>query len=282
MKKVINFSVGIVAFFMLCVFFGAYTTINPGYCGIIFNSVTGNLRSVSQGMAFKIPFITSVRSYPISLRTYTIVQKDKDGDDSLDLPTKEGQHIKQDLSITYNTSIENAPKVFRNFKGADIEDIENTFIRRTVITAAQNMAGQMSLTDIISSDRTKLQNAIINDLSIQLSKMGFILDTVNLGASHLPEAIEEQMQQKMGAQQKAQQAEYELQKQTVLAQAAVAEAKGKAQSMLVQAEAQAKANDLLQRSLTPMLIENKKIEKWNGTVPNITSGAIPFINLTNK
>ena len=31
--------------------------------------------------------------------------------------------------------------------------------------------------------------------------MGFHLDKVNLGASHLPQALEAQMQQKMAAQQ---------------------------------------------------------------------------------
>jgi hypothetical protein len=44
---------------------------------------------------------------------------------------------------------------------------------------------------------------------------------VNLGASHLPQTLEAQMQQKMAAQQQAQQAEYELQKQEMLEKAAV-------------------------------------------------------------
>jgi hypothetical protein len=52
-----------------------------------------------------------------------MAMKDKDGDDSMDLPTKEGQHIKQDLSVTYNTSPDKAADVFRSFKGANIENI---------------------------------------------------------------------------------------------------------------------------------------------------------------
>jgi len=61
------------------------------------------------------------------------------------------------------------------------------------------------------------------DKTVQVSKG----DKVNLGASHLPPAIEAQMQQKMAAQQQAQQAEYELQKQQTLAKAAVAPVKRK-------------------------------------------------------
>ena len=99
---------------------------------------------------------------------------------------------------------------------------------------------------------------------------------MNLGASHLPDVIEKQLQQKMAAQQ----AEYELQRQQTLAKAKVAEADGDAQSTLVKARAQAEANKLLQEALTPLLIQNKAIERWNGTLPQCTGGGpIPFLDL---
>jgi regulator of protease activity HflC (stomatin/prohibitin superfamily) len=204
------------------------------------------------------------------------------GDDAIDLPTKEGQHIRQDISVTFNTSQDRAADVFRAFRGADIEDIEATFIRRTIITVAQNAAGQMSLTGIISEDRGLLQTRIEKGLHDEMSKMGFIVDKVNLGASHLPQTIEQQLQQKMGAQQQAQQAEYELQRQVTLAKARVAEAQGEADSTLVKAKAQAEANRLLQESLTPLLVETKKIEKWNGQLPSVTGGAMPFLDVSPR
>jgi regulator of protease activity HflC (stomatin/prohibitin superfamily) len=230
-----------------------------------------------------VPWITQVQSYPVALRTYTMVQRSQEGssahDDAIDLPTKEGQHIRQDISVTYNTSHERAADVFRAFRGADIADIEATFIRRTIITVAQNEAGQMSLTGIISEQRGELQNRVERALQTEMTKMGFIVDKVNLGASHLPHTIEEQLQQKMAAQQQAQQAEYELQRQQTLAKARVAEAQGEAEATLVKARAQAEANHLLQLSLTPLLVEAKKIEKWNGELPQVTSGAVPFLNV---
>lgn len=274
----------IAAIILVCAAFGSFVVIDPGYSGVIFNQWTGNLVTVGQGLTPKYPFVTRVQSYPVALRTYTMVKKSSEGasigDDSLDLPTKEGQHIKQDISVTYNTSEAKAAQVFKAFKGADIEEIEATFIRRTIITTAQNIAGQMSLTDLISTKRDELQNAISKTLETDLAKMGFVLDKVNLGASHLPGDIEKQMQAKMGKQQEAQQAEYELQKQQTLAKAKAAEAEGDAQATLINATAQAKANRLLNETLTSLLIENKKLEKWNGELPTITGGAIPFINMS--
>jgi regulator of protease activity HflC (stomatin/prohibitin superfamily) len=272
-----------VAVILLTVVMSSYTIIAPGYTGVIFNIWSGSLRTVSQGLAMRIPWITRVQSYPTALRTYTMVMRQQEGssqeDDSIDLPTREGQHIRQDISVTYNTSEEKAAMVFRSFRGAPVEDIENTFIRRTIITVAQNAAGQMSLSEIISAKRGELQGTVEKNLQGEMAKMGFELDKVNLGASHLPPAIESQMQQKMAAQQQAQQAEYELQKQETLAKAAVAQAEGEAKSILVRAKAQSESNRLLQSSLTQTLVNYRAVDKWNGALPQVTSGATPFIDL---
>src|SRR5215471_5187161 len=263
----------------------SFSVIAPGNTGVIFNIWTGSLRSVPQGMAWRMPWITQVQSYPTALRTYTMVRRSGEGsssdDDSIDLPTLEGQHIRQDISVTYNTSEDKAAQVFRSFRGADISEIESTFIRRTIITVSQNSAGQMSLSELISSKRDELQQAIQRTLSVELTKMGFALDKVNLGASHLPQTLEAQMQQKMAAQQQAQQAEYELQKQQMLAKAAAAKAEGEADSVLVRAKAESEANRMLQATLSTILIQNKTIEKWNGTLPQVTGGAMPLLDLNS-
>ncbi len=199
---------GLLAVIVLASVISSFSVIAPGNTGVIFNIWTGSLRSVPQGMAWRMPWITQVQSYPTALRTYTMVRRTSEGssigDDSIDLPTREGQHITQDISVTYNTSEDKAAQVFKSFRGSDIAEIEATFIRRTIITVAQNSAGQMSLSELISSKRDELQASIQKSLSVEINKMGFTLDKVNLGASHLPQTLEAQMQQKMAAQQQAQ------------------------------------------------------------------------------
>lgn len=262
--------VGVIGFFVLVFLIAGCNVIHPGEAGVVFNRITGGLKTESQGSVIVFPIVSTVQPYPVSLRTYTMVQREGEGsskrDDSIDLPSKEGQHIRQDISITYNTTPERAADVYKSFNGADIEDIEATFIRRTTITVAQTAGGTMSLTELISSKRDELQAMIQTRLSEELAKRGFTLDKVNLGASHLPASVEEQMQQKMAAQQDAQRAEYELQKQTTLAKARVAEAEGVA-----------KANQIVQSSLTPAVLEKMKLEKWNGVLPTVSAGTSGLI-----
>src|SRR5438552_1005117 len=171
-RMISKVATGLVAVVVLASLFSSFTVIAPGNTGVIFNIWTGSLRSVPQGMAWRMPWITQVQSYPTALRTYTMVRRtgegSSSGDDSIDLPTREGQHITQDISVTYNTSEDKAAQVFKSFRGVDISEIEATFIRRTIITVAQNAAGQMSLSELISSKRDQLQVALQRGLSVEL------------------------------------------------------------------------------------------------------------------
>jgi len=48
---------------------------------------------------------------------------------------------------------------------------------------------------------------------------------------------------------------------------------------MIRAKAQADANQLLNSFFTTMLIQYEALQKWNGTLPQVTSGAVPFINV---
>jgi hypothetical protein len=69
-------------------------------------------------------------------------------------------------------------------------------------------------------------------------------------------------------------------KNTQLASAAQEQAKGEAQSRTIRAEAEANANLLIAKSLTPELVQYQYALKWDGRLPQVTGGAMPFLNLT--
>src|SRR6202035_5092970 len=115
---------GLVAVVVLVSLISSFSVIAPGNTGVIFNIWTGSLRSVPQGMAWRMPWIMQVQTYPTALRTLTMVGRTGEGsaigDDTIDLPTRDGQHITQDISVTYNTSEDKAAQVFKSFRGSDI------------------------------------------------------------------------------------------------------------------------------------------------------------------
>lgn len=77
-----------------------------------------------------------------------------------------------------------------------------------------------------------------------------------------------------------QQRENELRTAKAEAAKRIAEARGIAESTLIKAEAQAKANRLLNSSITNTLVDYERTKRWDGKLPQITGGGtIPMINL---
>lgn len=267
-------AVGVVMFLGFVMFMDSWVNIPQGTVGVVFDKSKGGVlpQTLSQGWHFRKPLVQWIQEYPVALRTYNAIGIGEGNDktsNAINLPTQEGQHIEQDISVVYNVSPDKASFVFDKFKGADIEDIEATFIRRLVISVANNVAGTYSIMDIYGPKKQEVQQRIFDSLAPELTRWGFNLDRVNLGAAKFPDSIESSLQAKVAAQQTAETAKFKLEQAEIDKKATIAAAEG-----------QARANELIQASLTPKLVQLKAIEKWDGSVPQFSGGSqmIPFIN----
>ena len=83
-------------------------------------------------------------------------------------------------------------------------------------------------------------------------------------------------------QQQALTAQNELQKNTFNAQGDSIKAAGQAKAITGLAEAQAKANELLSRSITATLVQYEIAKKWDGKLPTYSGGGTPMIQLPAK
>lgn len=259
-------SVGVVLFLGFILLMDSWVTIPQGTVGVVFNRAAGGVQAqtLGEGWHTRMPFTTMIQKYPVALRTYNALGIGEGADkesNALDLPTAEGQHIQQDISIVYNVMPDKASYVFDKFRGADIEDIEATFIRRLVTSVANNVTGRYSIMDIYGPKKQVVQKEIFDNLTTEMAKWGFNVDRVNLGAAKFPQAIEASLQAKVAAQQTAETAKFKLQQAEIDKQATIAQAQG-----------QAEANNLLQASLTPKLVNIKWIEKWDGALPTYMLG----------
>ena len=99
-----------------------------------------------------------------------------------------------------------------------------------------------------------------------------MIETFNLSDVVPDEQTKKAIQAVVDAQNALEQAKIEKEKAEVDAEKARVSAKGKADAEIIQAEGTATANAKLQESLTPLIVEQRKIEKWNGTLPNIVAG----------
>lgn len=106
----------------------------------------------------------------------------------------------------------------------------------------------------------------VTPVGVGVQQFGFI------GAPRVPQVIAAAITAKAQAIQQAERARNEL-------ATTQAEADGDAKSMVTRAQGEADANRIGQKSLTPQLLELRKIEnaralidKWNGQLPTVESG----------
>ena len=114
-----------------------------------------------------------------------------------------------------------------------------------------------------------------------------VIDEFNITNFSFSQAFDDAIEQKLVAEQNKMRAATENEQRVAAAEAdaqeakaraqgeaeaAIAKAEGEAQAILTKAEAQAEANKLLEKSLTPEVLEQKKIDKWNGEYPSVITG----------
>ena len=122
------------------------------------------------------------------------------------------------------------------------------------------------------SNRQAFETKVRAKLDGDLLKEGFVISqlTSNLG---YPETFKRAIEAKNNAVQAALTAENQVKTAEAQAKIKVATAEGNAQAMLANAKAEAESNKLRQQTLTPMLLQQMWIERWNGALPSTQLGS---------
>jgi regulator of protease activity HflC (stomatin/prohibitin superfamily) len=296
------FTLGIAALIALValgLIFAAWRTIEPGYVGIIFNKVNRQVdaRALDPGWQFINPFTESIQQYPVTIQTYSMVARSNEGsdgnDDSIKIQSSEGQQVNLDVVIQYQVIKEEADDLFQDWGGAPINIVEDRVVRQYTRSQVPLVASRYGWEQISASEREKISNEVSARLETEFTRRHLRLISFGIREVHLPEQLQQALNQKIQAQQEAERQEYQLQQAKVKAEqdrvaaegqanALKAQAEGEASATLTRAEAQAEANRLLSQSLTPDLIRYQQLQRWDGKLPVFSGGgATPLIDATS-
>ena len=158
-----------------------------------------------------------------------------------------------------------------------IKDVEQGWLKNAIVGAVNDVANTWEV-DSIFGHRQAFENAIVNECNLRLSKW-FIVSQMRSNIVP-PEALQEAIIAKTKSVQQA-----EASKQQALAaqadgQRKIAVAKADSAEMVINASAKARSMDLTQQKLTPLYVEYKKIEKWDGQLPTTMAGGQgTFLNI---
>lgn len=289
----------LIALVILGLIASSWRSIEPGFVGIVFDKANHNVTAgaLEPGWALINPFTQSIQQYPITIQTYSMVQKPNEGqtsgDDSIKVQSNEGQQLNLDVVIQYQVIKEEAGRLYQDWGGASIETVEDRVVRQYTRSQVPVAASKYGWEEITSSKRAIIVSEISQALATEFAKRHLELVSFGVREVHLPESLQSALDQKIQAQQAAEQQKYQLQQAQVKAEqdkvtaegqanALRAQAQGEADATKIRAEAQSEANKNLAQSLTPELIRYQQLQRWDGKLPVFSgSGATPLIDATS-
>src|SRR5208283_3077828 len=161
-------------------------------------------------------------------------------------------------------------KVGLDFADKVIDPALNDFVKEVVPT--------YPIGEILPK-REEIRKRAMDKLGANLARYHIIVDDIYFANIRFSTGYEGAVEAKQVAQQQVETQKQVLAQREIEAQQKVATAKGEAESILVVAQGQAKANEVLSHSISPILVQYKGVEKWNGILPQVSGGAVPFIDL---
>ncbi len=263
--------------------------VEPNEIGMVVTMLgSGGIRPdpLTPGLHWIVPFAERVERYSIRNQTYTMSvasnEGQVEGDDSIQVRTKDGQQVFIDASVIYAIDQTKAVPLYKTW-GTNYEDGLVRPIARGVIRDA---ASQYGVEEIVSSKRAEMETAITQQLEQTFQQNNLVLRDFVLRNIRFSDEYAAAVEQKQIAEQQAQQAKFvvEQKKQEAeqarqvaqgQADAAVIAAKGAADARVIQAQAEAQANTLLSQSLTPELLQYQYILKL---APGVQTIFIPSGN----
>jgi regulator of protease activity HflC (stomatin/prohibitin superfamily) len=284
LKRIVIGVVALVAILLLLP--STFTYVNPGYVGIVIHRAGGGVDPVplGPGVHARIPFATGIEEYPVFLKTLVLSKSANEGstqNDEINVNSVEGQPLSLDVSLSFQLDQSQTPKLYTTFR-TDINQITHGFVKQTIRQALQEVVGTEPVADVIGPKKAEATNRVRTLIAQRLQPLGFDVKQFTINELRAPPAVMEAINQKNVMQQQALTAQNELQKNTFNAQGDSIKAAGRAKAITAEAEAQARANELLARSITPTLVQYQIANKWDGKLPQVSGGATPMIQLPGK
>jgi regulator of protease activity HflC (stomatin/prohibitin superfamily) len=277
----------LVVLLLLSVFLLRVTRIEAGHVGVVIN-LAGQQRGASEipvrtGWVVYSPLSTQIIEFPTYVQTVKWTKDLSEGhpnNEEMGFNSKEGMEIFVDVSLSYAIEPTKVPDFYVKYRVGDMEVFTHGILRDVVRNSLNEVASTYVVEDIYGEKKAeflrKVQTMIeqkMTPVGVGVQQFGFI------GAPRVPAVIATAITAKAQAIQQAERARNELQTTQAEAAKKIAEAEGDAKSLVMRAQGESDANRIRQNSLTPQLLELRRIEnnralidKWNGQLPTVQSG----------
>ena len=238
-----------------------WVIVGPGQRGILMRLGAVQKGVLSEGFHLKMPFIDTVVKMNVQ------VQKNEA---KADAASKDLQIISTVIATNYHLTPETVDEVYQKIGLA----FEDKLIQPAVQEVIKAVCAKYTAEELIAK-RGEVKSAIRTELADRLAVFNIKVIEVSVADFNFSTTFNDAIEAKQVAEQKVAQAKNELDRIKIENEQKISQAKAEAEGLKIQRQ------EITESLLKLREIENqrKAIEKWDGKLPGVTGGAMPFIQV---
>jgi regulator of protease activity HflC (stomatin/prohibitin superfamily) len=236
-------AIGLVLFLWLL---SCFHTVDTGQVGLVkrFGNV---VRTQDSGFLVKAP-------WPIEQLTKMDIRQLKD-EQPASAATKDLQNVGATVAVNYSLTPDHAKQVYTTVGKGYAAVVIDPIIQSSI----KSVSSQYTAEELVTQ-RPKVSQEFYDLLKSKLTNRGITVENVSLTDFKFAASFDAAIEAKQAAAQNAEKAQYELQTATT----------------------QAQANATQQAALTPEILQQQAIAKWNGVLPTTVAGTDEVFNIPLK
>lgn len=250
-----------IVLFMLVMILNPFVIVGPGERGIVLNFGAVQPEVLGEGLHLRIPVMQSVAIMDVR------VQK---AQTEAEAASKDLQDTHSTVALNYHVQPDAANKVYQG--------IGIAFADRVIAPAVQEVlkgvTARYTAIELITQ-REKIRGEVRDLLFQRLAQYNIVVDDFSIVNFSFSPQFTQAIEAKQTAEQLALKAQRDLERIRIEAEQKIAQAKAEAEALRLQK--QEVTAELV--ALRQIEVQQKAIEKWDGHMPQVTGGAMPFVDV---
>ncbi|HEY5995656.1 MAG TPA: prohibitin family protein [Candidatus Deferrimicrobiaceae bacterium] len=259
-KRIVGTVAALAAVLIVLTVLNPFVIVGPGQRGVVMNFGAVQPVVLEEGIHFRIP------GYQRIVRVDVKVQKEQT---EAEASSKDLQDINSTIAVNFNVLPDKAGWLFQHIG----EGYRERVIDPVTQEAVKAVTAKYTAVELITQ-REKIRSEIKELLKARLLAYNLSVVDVSIVNFKFSQQFTQAIESKQTAEQLALKAQRDLDRIKIEAQQKIASAQAEAESLRLQK--QNVTAELIQ--LRAIEAQQEAIRKWNGVLPSVTGGAVPFID----
>lgn len=243
---------------VLVLILSSFYTISAGERGVLLTFGKLDETAKGEGLHFKIPMVQTIIKMDIKTQKYEA---------DLSAASRDLQTVSTKIAINYHIVPEMSTDIFQSIGINYAEKVIYPLEQETNKAITSQFTAEQLITN-----REEVRQKMKDSLAEKLSPRGIIVEEISIINFDFSPSFNQAIEAKVTAEQNALAAKNKLEQVKYEAEQRIAQATAEAEAIRIQAQA-------ITSQGGKDYVQLKAIERWNGIMPQVTGGVMPFVDV---